>query len=170
MNKSNSPVGESKIITLLNNLKQPILSKHEINNLVNLNFQDGTKILSLDTPLDKGFFLDIIWLMATLGYDPIFNFLNHDWEKILKIPPNTSNTLRRKKILFDNPIFGKNKNDLYLELYYFKHPVLITEGAIECPKCGSMETLSSIRQTRSADEPSSIFVTCIECGNRWRAQ
>ena len=38
----------------------------------------------------------------------------------------------------------------------------------KCRKCGSRETCYYEMQTRSADEPMTIFITCIECGNRWK--
>tara|TARA_B100000795_G_scaffold261036_1_gene237449 strand:- start:490 stop:1590 length:1101 start_codon:yes stop_codon:yes gene_type:complete len=38
----------------------------------------------------------------------------------------------------------------------------------KCRKCGSRETCYYEMQTRSADEPMTIFITCINCGNRWK--
>ena len=37
-----------------------------------------------------------------------------------------------------------------------------------CSKCKSKKCTFYQLQTRSADEPMTTFVTCIECGNRWR--
>lgn len=37
-----------------------------------------------------------------------------------------------------------------------------------CRKCRSKKCTYYQMQTRSADEPMTIFVTCIECGNRWK--
>ena len=37
-----------------------------------------------------------------------------------------------------------------------------------CRKCKSKECSYYQLQTRSADEPMTTFVTCIECGNRWK--
>ncbi len=37
-----------------------------------------------------------------------------------------------------------------------------------CRKCKSKKCTYYQMQTRSADEPMTIFVTCIDCGNRWR--
>ena len=37
-----------------------------------------------------------------------------------------------------------------------------------CRKCGGERTISMEMQARSADEPNSIFIRCIECGNCWR--
>jgi transcription elongation factor S-II len=37
-----------------------------------------------------------------------------------------------------------------------------------CRKCKSNECTYYQMQTRSADEPMTTFVTCINCGNRWK--
>jgi transcription elongation factor S-II len=38
----------------------------------------------------------------------------------------------------------------------------------KCRKCKSRETCYYEMQTRSADEPMTIFITCLNCGNRWK--
>ena len=38
----------------------------------------------------------------------------------------------------------------------------------KCRKCHSNKCSYYQMQTRSADEPMTTFVTCIECGNRWK--
>ncbi len=45
---------------------------------------------------------------------------------------------------------------------------LFTCRAYTCRRCGQSKTQYMEKQTRSADEPATIFVTCI-CGNRWKA-
>lgn len=37
-----------------------------------------------------------------------------------------------------------------------------------CRKCKSNKTSHYALQTRSSDEPMTVFVNCINCGNRWR--
>jgi DNA-directed RNA polymerase subunit M/transcription elongation factor TFIIS len=39
-----------------------------------------------------------------------------------------------------------------------------------CRKCKSRECHYYELQTRSGDEPMTIFVTCLDCGNRWRME
>lgn len=39
-----------------------------------------------------------------------------------------------------------------------------TSDAFTCSKCKSKKSIISERQTRSGDEPATIFVTCTECG------
>lgn len=38
----------------------------------------------------------------------------------------------------------------------------------KCAKCKGRETCYYELQTRSADEPMTIFITCLNCGNRWK--
>jgi DNA-directed RNA polymerase subunit M len=40
---------------------------------------------------------------------------------------------------------------------------------IMCPKCENMEAYWWMQQTRSADEPPTIFYKCKKCGFSWRS-
>jgi transcription elongation factor S-II len=46
--------------------------------------------------------------------------------------------------------------------------ITVEEGIYKCSKCGSRKTTQYEMQTRSADEPMTIFITCVTCGNSWR--
>jgi DNA-directed RNA polymerase subunit M/transcription elongation factor TFIIS len=46
-------------------------------------------------------------------------------------------------------------------------PVAMTDQ-FKCERCKSRECSYMELQTRSCDEPASIFVTCHGCGNKWR--
>ena len=37
-----------------------------------------------------------------------------------------------------------------------------------CFKCKGKRVTTQEIQMRSADEPMTVFVTCVECGNNWR--
>lgn len=41
-------------------------------------------------------------------------------------------------------------------------------GEFTCRKCKGTKTSHYAMQTRSSDEPMTIFVCCLTCGNRWR--
>jgi transcription elongation factor S-II len=41
-------------------------------------------------------------------------------------------------------------------------------GAFQCGKCKSWKTTYYQLQTRSADEPMTTFVSCVNCGKRWK--
>lgn len=38
----------------------------------------------------------------------------------------------------------------------------------KCGRCGKRETTYYEMQTRSADEPMTIFITCVNCGKKWK--
>lgn len=42
------------------------------------------------------------------------------------------------------------------------------DGMFKCNKCKSQKTSYYQMQTRSADEPMTVFITCHNCYNRWR--
>ena len=43
-----------------------------------------------------------------------------------------------------------------------------TTDAFKCGKCGKRKCAYTQAQTRSADEPMTTFVTCMNCNNRWK--
>ena len=44
----------------------------------------------------------------------------------------------------------------------------VADGIFTCNRCKSKKTTYYSLQTRSADEPMTSFITCVECGNRWK--
>ena len=42
------------------------------------------------------------------------------------------------------------------------------DGMYQCGKCKKWKTTFTEMQTRSADEPMTVFLTCLTCHNRWR--
>lgn len=50
----------------------------------------------------------------------------------------------------------------------YEQQIEASTDTFTCRKCKSKRCTYYQLQTRSADEPMSIFVTCIECGNRWK--
>ena len=46
----------------------------------------------------------------------------------------------------------------------------VADGAVSCSKCGSSKVFQQHKQTRSADEATTIFYTCAnkDCRKRWR--
>ena len=58
----------------------------------------------------------------------------------------------------------KSKRD---KLKYELKPEAMS-NLFKCRKCGSRETSYYEVQTRSADEPMTQFITCLNCENRWK--
>jgi transcription elongation factor S-II len=45
---------------------------------------------------------------------------------------------------------------------------LLQASLFTCGRCKSTKTTSTQKQTRSADEPMTVFVLCMNCGKRWK--
>jgi DNA-directed RNA polymerase subunit M/transcription elongation factor TFIIS len=43
-----------------------------------------------------------------------------------------------------------------------------TTDQFRCAKCKKRETTFYQQQTRSADEPMTVFIRCVKCGNQWK--
>jgi DNA-directed RNA polymerase subunit M/transcription elongation factor TFIIS len=50
----------------------------------------------------------------------------------------------------------------------FPYKPEVVGGLFKCKRCKSTKTSSTQFQTRSADEPMTVFVRCHNCENRWR--
>lgn len=44
----------------------------------------------------------------------------------------------------------------------------VTEGVYKCRVCGGRKTIQHEQQTRSADEPMTLFITCLKCKTTWK--
>lgn len=58
------------------------------------------------------------------------------------------------------------KNDLQRQKEQALKPA--TTDMFQCPKCKKRETTYYEQQTRGADEPMTIFISCVCCGKQWR--
>ena len=50
----------------------------------------------------------------------------------------------------------------------FETNIEAATDTFKCRKCHSKKCTYMQVQTRTADEPMTTFVTCIDCGNRWK--
>ena len=64
-----------------------------------------------------------------------------------------------KTLIDDKKIRDKNK---------YKPNIEASTDNFTCNKCKSKKCTYYQLQTRSADEPMTTFVTCLECGKRWK--
>ena len=78
------------------------------------------------------------------------------------------NELCKNNVLFNSSDFSEQKFKEYKQFKYLTEPLQVCEGIHICSKCKSKKTYSYQLQTRSSDEPMTNFVTCVECGNKWK--
>jgi len=69
---------------------------------------------------------------------------------------------------FDSPIYISSRYNNEIILESIRDETEGEVGAIKCNKCGSNETSSFQAQTRSSDEPMTVFWTCTKCGKKGR--
>lgn len=76
--------------------------------------------------------------------------------------------LSKDNVLFNSNDFSTQKFKEYKQFKYLTDPLQVCEGIHTCSKCKSKKTYSYQLQTRSSDEPMTNFVTCAECGHKWK--
>lgn len=59
---------------------------------------------------------------------------------------------------------NKMKKDLHI---FEAKPVAMTDE-FKCGKCKKRECVYQELQVRSADEPMTLFITCLNCGHKWK--
>eukprot|EP00798_Chlamydomonas_sp_ICE-L_P006310 gene6310-biopygen1445 len=67
-------------------------------------------------------------------------------------------------ILWNDIVLRSRERDQYI----MNAPPSATTDQFNCARCKQRQCSYVEVQTRSCDEPASIFVTCHGCGNRWR--
>ena len=72
------------------------------------------------------------------------------------------------RVKFDSVKYKLYRDKRQVENDRFVNPPEVKQGIYKCKKCGSKKTWSYQLQTRSADEGFTNFVTCSNCGNKWK--
>ena len=94
-------------------------------------------------------------------------------ERIKKLDVNYKDIVKMgpERLQPDGPL-NKMQEHLYLQdISRLQNSALYDddyEGTFKCGKCGLKKTTYHQMQTRSADEPLTTFVHCMNCNNRWR--
>jgi len=55
------------------------------------------------------------------------------------------------------------------EKFLYENHRKATSKRIKCFACGERQVCTTEQQTRSADEPMTVFYECLNCNNRWRS-
>ena len=150
---------------ILLNLKKEdgtaLVNKEEAKTLENLKFKNGENILSLQY---KWFVYEIIWLLNKKGYEITYNYLNTNWETFFG-----SHNIR-KKMLFENPLMESTREKFLIDMEIFRKQTDLVEAGEKCRRCQSDSTVSTEKQQKSCDESVNIYIFCLSCSFKWRAQ
>ena len=159
-------IATQSLVNLFPSMKKadgtPLVDYNQSIALTSIKFSTGEPVLSLN---HRYFVYEIVNMLDSLDYDVVYNFLSADWAKVFG---NVHDI--RKKILFETPLLDSARDKLQMDMEIYRDRLDISIGAINCPKCSSKETMSKERQNRAADEPVSIYCSCLQCNYKWRAQ
>lgn len=75
--------------------------------------------------------------------------------------------VKNDRLLWSHPIFDEEKKKIEEENDFMVCPYEISEGVLTCHKCGCKKIFSFSKQTRSMDEPTTVFGLCSQCGHKW---
>lgn len=75
--------------------------------------------------------------------------------------------IKNNQLLWSNSFFEKEKLKLEEENDFILCPYELSDGVLTCQKCESQKIFSFSKQTRSMDEPTTIFAFCSNCKNKW---
>ena len=80
---------------------------------------------------------------------------NIEASNVANLKPQELNPEKYEKVTKKKEIEEKNKTQSSTDIY-------------TCSKCKKRRCKTEERQTRAGDEPATVFVECLECGNKWR--
>nr|QBK89871.1 MAG: transcription factor S-II [Pithovirus LCPAC101] len=132
--------------------------------LMDLKYSDGKQFLIYHS--------NNAYYMYNTGvlYDYINLYVVHDfdvlYEQSLNILGNPEVT-SIKDVIFSLDIFRQSEMKLQNKINANRVQTVVEEGIYVCPKCSSKKTITTSGQTRSLDEASTIFVTCVPCKFNW---
>lgn len=110
-------------------------------------YKDRVRSITLNLQDKRNLFLEKI-KMGELDPDSIGKITHQDMNAIIW------KDIIQRKIERDNHKYDNNTEG--------------TSKEFKCSRCKKRETQYTQVQTRSADEPMTTFVTCINCGNHWK--
>ena len=78
--------------------------------------------------------------------------------------------MRPEQLWSDGPYAVKMEEKIHKDLKkeYLANEIKNQEGFFTCNRCKSKKTTYYQLQTRSADEPMTTYVTCVNCGKNWK--
>lgn len=140
----------------ISNVKQQLMTNlppEDVDYILGLRYNDGDLLFDPDDP---GLLLDLIILVNDLG------------DEAIKILEQASHS--EEKLPWSLPQLGHVKGQAELEYVQSMTEQRGIKTDRPCKKCGTKEVIYVSRQMRSADEPESIYATCVGCKNTWRVQ
>ncbi|QIN54228.1 transcription elongation factor TFIIS [Cedratvirus kamchatka] len=126
------------------------LNIEETDILRSLRFIDGTPLLTLSTTYE------ILALVKEVGFAETLAFINSSpWDDA-------------KSLIMALPNLHQAREQVRREMLISQEKLEASTGVHKCPFCQSMRTTTVEKQIRSCDEPTTLIVTCRDCGRQKR--
>ena len=116
---------------------------------------NNTLLFSLN---ESQILFQLIGLIVNYGFENTMIFINEKKSEI-----SLSHYFQ-----FENPGVKESRTKALLERESMSIGPEAEEGAFQCKRCKGWRTSYTERQLRSGDEPSTKFILCLKCGNRWK--
>lgn len=124
----------------------------QIETLIALEYPTGKKIIDIERKSD--IIIEIVGMLKAKPFDEIIEFLKH------ATGPNY--------IFWEQDAMEPSITKLQREIALNEEQEIGVKGVGRCRFCSSNELVFEQKQTRSGDEPATIFVRCVMCGKNWR--
>jgi hypothetical protein len=152
-----APLRASNNPVLINNLPITLMGPPEIQELTQLNFPNGQRIVSL---ADRPLLFEVVGLILNLGLKTTVDGYVAAREFLQRVQSP-------QDIYFNSPLLRDAQEKYQVDYEILRTKVKVAPGVTPCPRCGSKEVVYVEKQIRSADEPMTIKFTCIACGKKW---
>eukprot|EP00532_Pseudo-nitzschia_australis_P006449 CAMPEP_0168169106 /NCGR_PEP_ID=MMETSP0139_2-20121125/3465_1 /TAXON_ID=44445 /ORGANISM="Pseudo-nitzschia australis, Strain 10249 10 AB" /LENGTH=311 /DNA_ID=CAMNT_0008086511 /DNA_START=126 /DNA_END=1061 /DNA_ORIENTATION=+ len=89
-------------------------------------------------------------------------------EQLVSVEKRKEIETRKKNLMDSNLLDWDTQNEDKINEMCGITGDLLQASLFTCGRCKSTKTTSTQKQTRSADEPMTVFVLCLNCNNRWK--
>jgi transcription elongation factor S-II len=104
-------------------------------------------------------------ILGTIGATDLVNMST---EELASEEKRKEMEARKEKMLDQNRLDWDQANEKKINDMCGIKGDLLKASLFTCGRCKSVKTTSTQKQTRSADEPMTVFVLCLNCGKRWK--
>lgn len=126
-------------------------SADEAKSLVTLTYPSGLPVMDQS---DKTIIVEVIGMLMNDGYKKTYDYL--------------SRVANRTDAVWDQPSMEDAKDDQNREIQFSLKEEVGTKELGSCGFCKSEILIYVLIQTRSGDEPQTLFVKCPQCNKSWK--
>lgn len=126
-------------------------TEEQVKVLLQLRYSNGNLIID---PNRKDIIMEIIGMLRIQSFDEIIDFL--------------TDAPSQEYILWDQKSMDEGRNKVSREIDMNQAKDEGVKGIGKCRYCPSTELAFATKQTRSGDEPMTVFVRCVMCQKQWR--